>query len=142
MIMKKLSLPFSVKKPLKDYLTRQNFEWLTLIFLISCAISVFTDRMGSQQTLTLDQGKIQYEGQVVASKMNGYGTLTFENGDSYEGQFLNGMFHGEGTYTSATGWVYSGQFKNGYADGKGKLTTEGQATYEGTFKQGIYQHAN
>ncbi|BCP63452.1 hypothetical protein HO404_10150 [Streptococcus suis] len=127
---------------IKPYLTRKNIELVIVILTLLFAFLTFTGRMSSKEVLTLDNGKIKYEGYVVASKMNGQGKLTFENGDTYEGEFSNGIFNGKGTYKSAQGWTYTGQFKNGYADGKGKLTTEGQATYEGTFKQGIYQHAN
>ncbi|NQJ22254.1 hypothetical protein HO566_07015 [Streptococcus suis] len=130
------------KRLLARFFSRRKIEILSLFLVLVCAISVFTGRIGNKQTLTLDNGKLQYNGYVVASKMNGQGKLTFENGDSYQGQFKNGIFHGKGTYTSASGWTYVGEFKNGYADGQGKLTTEGKAVYEGRFKQGIYQNEN
>lgn len=140
--MKVVTLPSLPKQPLSSYLTRSKLEIAAVILILICALSVFTGRIGSKQAMTLEGSNLKYEGYVVANKMNGQGTLTFDNGDSYEGQFKNGIFNGQGTYRSASGWTYTGQFKNGYADGKGKLTTEGQATYEGKFKQGIYQHEN
>ncbi|HFI0635201.1 TPA: hypothetical protein ACGO2X_000928 [Streptococcus suis] len=130
------------KQLLARFFSRRKIEILSLFLVLVCALSVFTGRIGNKQALTLDNGKLQYNGYVVASKMNGQGKLTFENGDSYQGQFKNGIFHGKGTYTSASGWTYTGEFKNGYADGQGKLTTEGKAVYEGRFKQGIYQNEN
>ncbi|HFH9839909.1 TPA: hypothetical protein ACGO9X_001011 [Streptococcus suis] len=130
------------KRLLARFFSRRKIEILSLFLVLVCALSVFTSRIGNKQALTLDNGKLQYNGYVVASKMNGQGKLTFENGDSYQGQFKNGIFHGKGTYTSASGWTYTGEFKNGYADGQGKLTTEGKAVYEGRFKQGIYQNEN
>ncbi|HEL9599296.1 TPA: hypothetical protein U0J99_001851 [Streptococcus suis] len=130
------------KRLLTRFFSRRKIEILSLFLVLVCALSVFTGRIGNKQALTLDNGKLQYNGYVVASKMNGQGKLTFENGDSYQGQFKNGIFHGKGTYTSASGWTYVGEFKNGYADGQGKLTTEGKAVYEGRFKQGIYQNEN
>ncbi|HFR3977096.1 TPA: hypothetical protein ACHVI3_001220 [Streptococcus suis] len=130
------------KRLLARFFSRRKIEILSLFLVLVCALSVFTGRIGNKQALTLDNGKLQYNGYVVASKMNGQGKLTFENGDSYQGQFKNGIFHGKGTYTSASGWTYAGEFKNGYADGQGKLTTEGKAVYEGRFKQGIYQNEN
>ncbi|HFI0351485.1 TPA: hypothetical protein ACGO0Y_002141 [Streptococcus suis] len=130
------------KRLLARFFSRRKIEILSLFLVLVCALSVFTGRIGNKQALTLDNGKLQYNGYVVASKMNGQGKLTFENGDSYQGQFKNGIFHGKGTYTSASGWTYVGEFKNGYADGQGKLTTEGKAVYEGRFKQGIYQNEN
>ena len=140
--MKTSKLPFSLKQPLKSSINRQNIERLSIILIGICCLSVFLGRLESKQAIQLDNGKLQYTGYVVANKMNGQGTLTFENGDVYEGEFTDGIFNGQGTFKSASGWMYVGEFKNGYADGKGKLTTEGQATYEGIFKQGIYQHAN
>ncbi|MER0123289.1 hypothetical protein ABPH35_06420 [Streptococcus sp. ZJ93] len=129
-------------KDTKSYLTRSNIEKASIVFILLCASSVFLGRIPIKQTLTLDNGKITYHGAVVASKMSGKGTMTFENGDKYEGQFKNGSFNGKGIFTSAAGWTYEGQFKNGIAEGQGKLTTEEKVVYEGTFKQGIYQHAN
>lgn len=105
------------------------------------AILVFTSNIPSKGALTLDQGKIKYEGSLVHGKMNGEGTLTFKNGDSYKGHFKNGTFDGKGTFTSKDGWKYEGEFANGQANGKGKLTTESNVVYERTFKQGIYQSA-
>ncbi|MGV3079771.1 hypothetical protein ACEE44_06165 [Streptococcus sp. 32226D021BW] len=140
--MKELTNKRLTLEDVSRFFTRRKVEVLSLLLILICALSVFTGRIGSKQALTLDNGKLQYNGYVVASKMNGQGQLTFENGDSYQGQFKNGIFHGQGTYKSASGWVYVGEFKNGYADGKGKLTTEGQAIYEGRFKQGIYQNEN
>lgn len=140
--MKELTKNKRVKHSFSDFFTRPRIEVLSILIILFCALSVFTGRIGTKEVLSLDDGRIQYNGNVVASKMNGQGTLTFENGDVYEGQFRNGIFNGNGTYKSVSGWVYTGQFRNGYADGKGKLTTEGQATYEGTFKQGIYQNEN
>ncbi|MGT2950487.1 hypothetical protein BU202_04045 [Streptococcus cuniculi] len=129
-------------KDTKIYLTRSTIEKACIGLMAVCALSVFLGRIPSKQTLTLDNGKMTYNGTVVANKMSGQGNLTFENGDKYEGQFQNGIFNGKGTFTSASGWTYEGEFKNGIADGKGKLTTEAKVVYEGTFKQGIYQHAN
>ncbi len=37
--------------------------------------------------MTFNNGALQYNGYVVANKMNGQGKLTFDNGDVYEGQF-------------------------------------------------------
>lgn len=140
--MKKLpaSLPKQMDKV--SWLSRPRLELLCLLFVVICALSVFTSRIPNKHALTLDNGKITYNGYVVANKMSGFGTLTFENGDKYEGNFKNGIFNGQGTFTSASGWVYEGQFKNGLAHGQGKLTTETQVVYQGKFEQGMYQNAN
>ena len=115
----------------KVYLTRQNLELLAVTVIVLSAILVFTSGIPGKGVLTLDQGKIKYDG-----------TMTFQNGDSYSGQFRNGIFDGKGTFTSQAGWKYEGDFSKGQADGQGKLTTEGNVVYEGTFKQGIYQNAH
>ncbi|MTB64462.1 hypothetical protein GGG87_05595 [Streptococcus sp. zg-86] len=129
-------------KDTKSYLTRSNIEKASIVFILLCALSVFLGRIPAKQTLNLDNGKMTYQGTLVANKMSGQGSLTFENGDKYKGEFKNGIFNGKGTYVSATGWTYEGEFKNGIADGNGKLTTESNVIYEGRFKQGIYQYAN
>lgn len=126
----------------KVYLTRQNLELLAVTVIVLSAILVFTSGIPGKGVLTLDQGKIKYDGTLVRGKMNGQGTMTFQNGDSYTGQFRNGIFDGKGTFTSQAGWKYEGDFSKGQADGQGKLTTEGNVVYEGTFKQGIYQNAH
>lgn len=107
------------------------------VFLMSLTLLAATTRQKTE--LTLDNGRLIYVGDVQNHRLNGYGELTYENGDSYKGQFKNGVFHGEGTFVSHLGWTYKGEFKNGQADGKGVLNTEDKAVYDGTFKQGIYQ---
>lgn len=140
--MKKLSPSFPTILDKASWLSRPRLELLCLLFIVICTLSVFTSRIPTKQALTLDNGKINYNGYVVANKMSGFGKLTFENGDKYEGNFKNGIFNGQGTFTSASGWVYEGQFKNGLAHGQGKLTTETQVVYQGKFEQGMYQNAN
>ena len=92
----------------KIYLTRQNLEILAVTVIALSAILVFTSNIPGKGVLTLDQGKIKYEGSLVHGKMNGEGTLTFKNGDSYKGYFKNGTFDGKGTFTSKAGWKYEG----------------------------------
>lgn len=129
-------------KKIKPHLTRPNLEKLAVVVIVLSAVAVVAGSFGYRSTLSLDQGKLQYEGQVQRGKMNGQGTLTFENGDQYTGAFRNGAFNGKGTFTSKRGWTYEGDFVNGLPEGKGKLTTESKVVYEGDFKQGIYQNAN
>ena len=71
----------------KVYLTRQNLELLAVTVIVLSAILVFTSGIPGKGVLTLDQGKIKYDGTLVRGKMNGQGTMTFQNGDSYTGQF-------------------------------------------------------
>ena len=126
----------------KIYLTRPNLELAAVTVIVLSALLVFTSGIPGKGVLTLDQGKIKYDGSLVRGKMNGQGKVTFENGDSYQGHFRNGVFDGQGTFTSQAGWKYEGNFVKGQADGQGTLTTEGNVVYKGTFKQGIYQNAD
>ena len=41
-------------------------------------------------------------------RLNGQGTLTYDNGDTYTGEFKNGSFNGQGTFKSHEGWTYVG----------------------------------
>lgn len=123
-------------------LNRQQIEKIAYILIIVSFLLVWVQRLPQTGKLTLDQGKMVYQGSILNGKMNGKGSLTFENGDTYIGEFKNGAFDGQGTFTSKDGWTYVGQFKKGLADGKGKLTTENKTVYEGQFKQGIYQDAD
>lgn len=129
-------------KTFKTYLIRRNIELLAAGLVLLFAISMFLGRIPNKQVLKLDNGKMIYNGQVVANKLSGHGKLTFENGDTYEGDFKNGAFHGKGTFMSKEGWSYVGEFKKGVADGQGKLITEANVVYEGRFKQGIYKDEN
>ena len=38
-------------------------------------------------------------------RLNGQGTLTYDNGDTYTGEFKNGSFNGQGTFKSHEGWI-------------------------------------
>lgn len=129
-------------KTIKPYLTRPNLEKAGVGLVLLSILGVFIGSIGHQASLSLADGKLKYEGVVQRGKMNGQGTLTYENGDSYTGQFKNGAFNGKGTFTSQQGWVYEGDFVGGVPEGQGKLTTEGRVVYEGRFKQGIYQNAD
>ncbi|MDY4761427.1 hypothetical protein [Streptococcus thoraltensis] len=123
----------------KIKLTRATIELLTVAFIIILSLSVFLIPLKHKGTLTYDNHKITYNGDVANNRMNGQGKLTYDNGDTYQGQFKNGVFNGQGTYTAAKGWSYSGEFKKGQADGQGALKTNSGKTYKGEFKQGIYQ---
>lgn len=121
---------------------RTKLELIVAVIIVSCACSVFLSTLRFQTQTSLDQGKLTYVGQMQRGKLDGQGTLTFENGDRYQGQFVKGKLEGQGTFTSVDGWVYEGHFYNGQAHGQGKLTTEAAIVYEGQFKEGIYQDEN
>ncbi|MBF8971027.1 MULTISPECIES: hypothetical protein [unclassified Streptococcus] len=121
---------------------RSTFELMAGAVILLCAVWVFVSGIPMKGKVSLNDGKIIYEGTLVRGKMTGQGKATYENGDVYEGEFENGAFQGQGTFTSKDGWRYTGQFANGKPDGKGELVTEDKVAYTGTFKQGIYQNEN
>ena len=121
------------------YLTRPRLEILAVVSIVFCAVLVFFLNIPGKGILKLDNGTIVYDGSLVRGKMNGQGSITFENGDQYTGDFSNGAFNGKGTFQSKAGWKYEGNFVSGQAEGYGKLTTEQDVVYEGTFKQGVLQ---
>ena len=122
---------------------RSKVEFLVVALLALCAAyALIVVSRPSSGVLTLADGAITYEGGMLHGRMDGAGTMTFDNGDTYKGQFKDGAFNGSGTFTSKDGWTYEGNFVNGEPDGEGTLTTEDSIVYQGVFKQGIYQSAN
>ena len=122
---------------------RSKVEFLVVGLLALCAAyALMVVSHPSSGVLTLADGAITYEGGMLHGRMDGAGTMTFDNGDTYKGQFKDGAFNGLGTFTSKDGWTYEGNFVNGEPDGEGTLTTEDSIVYQGIFKQGIYQSAN
>ena len=122
---------------------RSKVEFLVMGLLALCAAyALIVVSRPSSGVLTLADGAVTYEGGILHGRMDGAGTMTFDNGDTYKGQFKDGAFNGSGTFTSKDGWTYEGNFVNGEPDGEGTLTTEDSIVYQGVFKQGIYQSAN
>lgn len=118
---------------------RPLLELIALGTSLVLGLSVLTVGGSSQASLTYDQGKLTYTGQVKNHRMTGQGKLVYDNGDRYEGEFVNGVFNGKGKFTSSKGWSYEGEFRSGQPHGKGKLIAKDKTVYEGNFKQGIYQ---
>lgn len=50
--------------------------------------------------------KAIYKGYFRDGKFNGFGTLTFSNGDRYEGKFIDGKYTSKGIYTFASKATY------------------------------------
>ena len=72
-----------------------------LLFCLLCGF--FFPLSLSEGVLTLDKGAIRYDGSIVRGKMNGQGTVTFENGDTYKGNFVNGPLVVMAPYSQ--GWL-------------------------------------
>ena len=67
------------------YLTRPRLEILAVVTIVFCAVLVFFLNIPGKGVLKLDNGTIVYDGSLVRGKMNGQGTITFQNGDQYTG---------------------------------------------------------
>lgn len=102
---------------------------------------------------------VNYFGEIVDGKANGFGMATFENKGFYEGSWLDNKRHGKGKYKwsnndvfegefvhdkkegfgiyyFSTGEKYEGNWHNDLRDGYGKLTNqEGSVVAEGQWKQ-------
>ena len=63
----------------------------------------------------------------------GYGKITFYNGDRYEGFWENDSMHGKGIYYWKTGGRYEGEFQYGQIQGFGKRVYSSGNSYEGNF---------
>lgn len=70
---------------------------------------------------------------------NGYGVLSWPNGNLYEGGFLNGHKHGYGIFTGPNGDRYEGEWRGGEIDGYGKYNYPDGERYEGEFHH-EYRH--
>lgn len=120
-------------------ISRGKIEILAGIIILILGLSVFFVPVKSKTSLTYDGGNLVYTGYVANHRMNGYGTLTYSNGDTYDGDFVNGVFEGKGKFTAKLGWTYEGGFHKGKPHGQGILTAKNGKVYKGKFKQGVYQ---
>jgi hypothetical protein len=79
-----------------------------------------------------------YEGEIVDGEPQGFGILTFNNGDKYTGDFENNWFHGVGLFEWSNGdvYVYIGDFDEGLRTGFGIYTRPSGDQYEGDWLNG------
>lgn len=92
-------------------------------------VHIFTKKEVQKQYY--ENGKPQYEGELVNGIYNGKGTYYWENGDKYTGDFLNGQFHGYGTIVWADGTRYEGQWKYDDRTGQGTISWPNGDKYTG-----------
>jgi hypothetical protein len=78
----------------------------------------------------------KYVGEFYNDDFNGYGEVTWRNGNSYKGSWKDGMMHGKGTFTWKNGKKYTGRYKFGEKDGKGVMAWPDKRYYEGDWKNG------
>ena len=82
-------------------------------------------------------GRYQYpSGECASSQRNGYGVITYANGNKYEGEWKDGKIHGKGKETRADGSIYDGEWVDGKFHGIGKRIQSDGVIYEGEFKKG------
>ena len=76
-------------------------------------------------------------------RLNGQGTLTYDNGDTYTGGFKMVLLMVKELLNLTKVGLMKGEFKVLVkADGQGKLTTENKVIYKGKFTQGILKDEN
>lgn len=81
----------------------------------------------------------KYEGQWSNNKFQGYGILTYKNGEVYKGEFNSGQFHGNGVFNYENGNVYKGNWRHGHRSGLGRLTNKNGDVIEGEFNNGLVE---
>lgn len=79
----------------------------------------------------------RYEGEWKEDMLNGQGTFSFPNGEIYEGEWLKDMRHGQGTITYPDGDVYTGEWKGNLYYGQGTMTWGDGRKYSGEFKDNM-----
>ena len=81
-------------------------------------------------------------------KMEGWGKITFPDGEEYEGEWLNGMKHGRGRVIFANGEEYIGQWDRNRREGLGSYTFPDGEKYVGRWHndqmhgRGVYTYAD
>lgn len=79
----------------------------------------------------------KYTGDMKDGLYDGYGILTYKNGDVYKGYWQQGKKHGQGTQTYQKDQRrYSGQWKNNLYHGEGALYFPDKSYFEGKFYAG------
>ena len=84
-----------------------------------------------------------YEGEILAEKADGWGKMSYNDGDFYEGDWKQGRIEGFGTFISVKedryigGYKYVGYFKNGLRNGRGTLTWGNGYKYEGDWNNDL-----
>ncbi|MEQ9763358.1 hypothetical protein ABPS01_01545 [Streptococcus sp. ZJ151] len=120
-------------------LMKRLLEALATLLVLAFAGWTIYSTYPKKAVLSLANNKMTYNGVLRNGRLDGKGTLTYDNKDRYVGQFKDGAFDGQGTFYSHEGWSYTGEFKKGQANGHGRLKLPDGKQYQGKFKQGIYQ---
>jgi hypothetical protein len=98
-----------------------------------CAVTAVPE---DRPILAAAEGKVVgYEGEQRDGKRHGFGTVTWENGNTYSGEWHNDVPHGRGRFTAADG-QHEGEWRNGKAHGLGMATWRSGARYFGEWRDG------
>lgn len=84
-----------------------------------------------------NQVKVEYLGQVIHGKANGYGWGIFETRGIYQGYWKNNLRHGKGKHTWKNGDVYEGDFFNGHKNGQGIYYFSDGSKFVGNWKDNL-----
>lgn len=89
--------------------------------------------------LTNTSNNLQYKGEFIKGKKQGYGSLTTSKG-TLTGHFMNDVIDGEGEFVwSQDGKRYKGYFKNSKFDGIGTIIFPQGNSLTGLWKEGQSQ---
>lgn len=78
----------------------------------------------------------RYVGEFVGGKLNGFGSLTYVQGDRYVGDWRENKREGFGTYTHPNGNKYVGAWKDGKPHGLGTITFSNRTMFVGIHQDG------
>jgi len=82
--------------------------------------------------------KVDYVGEVVDRKPNGWGKAYARDGSMYDGEWKDGLMHGKGQEFYPDGTLqYDGYYKDGFRDGRGvSYFKNGKVSFDGEWKRG------
>ena len=80
------------------------------------------------------EGGYIYTGEFNNNKKEGYGTITWKDGNKYKGEFKNNQLYGYGIIEFPGQKYYQGEIKNGRMDGFGEFFWKDEKRYIGNYK--------
>ena len=85
------------------------------------------------------RGCYVYQGEINSQGIpDGFGEITYANGDKFIGDFSDGKMHGNIKWIANSGRIFEGVFEKGkQAEGHGVLIEVGGDVYEGHFRKGL-----
>ena len=80
------------------------------------------------------EGGYIYTGEFNNNKKEGYGTITWKDGNKYQGEFKNNQLYGYGLIEFPGQKYYQGEIKSGRMDGFGEFFWKDEKRYIGNYK--------